>query len=285
MSLEFKQRDTDESGGYASVWKDAAGNLAFIQAYNANTDGTRRSYSVSDFWGERSAVNNLCNAMSDACAGLSSSQLRERRMVTQLAASEGWPRDKLAATKIDAGIIPMPNGKPCPEVDGYLVSATALHKPNPTNLCNISNYVDALAVPAIVIPKKPKMGQSEFATRGVAVGDLVAAVRLTGDLAVLGVVGDQGPPDKLGEASLAMNGALLGKNAPPENFLEVRGKTPKYAGKGWVAPPTFTLIFAGSRDRAQPYMTVERINPVARKRFDDWGGLERANACIRAMRS
>ena len=53
------------------VWKDGKGGaLLFADSMNVNTDGTRRSYSVEDFWGEKRAINNLCNAMSDACRGL-----------------------------------------------------------------------------------------------------------------------------------------------------------------------------------------------------------------------
>lgn len=224
MTFAFWQADKDARGGRTAVWTDAAGNLMFIEKLNVNTDGTRRSYSVADFWGETRAINNLCNAMSDACAGLTRDQLRERRIATQDAAKAGWPAEKLKAVRLSPSIIPMPGGKPCPEVDGYLVSATSLRVPRVTDACAIENYV-----------------------------------------------GDSGPVGSLGEATVAMNRLLLGKQGDPVNYKDARR---------WVAPPTFVLVFAGSRDLQEPYMTTARIDAAASRRFEDWGGVPRARACV-----
>ena len=85
------------------VWSDArASSLFYIVPLEINTDGTRRSYSVDDFWGERVALNNLCNVMSDACRtvglseGESTKKLQQRRELTQEAARRQWPADLLA---------------------------------------------------------------------------------------------------------------------------------------------------------------------------------------------
>lgn len=283
MSLAFHQRDEDAPGGRTAVWADASGSaLLFIEKLNINTDGTRRSYRVDDFWGQTTALNNLCNAMNDACAGLDQEGLKARRVLTQKAAAQGWPQDLLAQTKISPSIIPFKNGKPCPAVDGFLVSATALHKPNVSDACDISNYVDALVTPAIVIPKKPAGGTSEWESRNAKVGDLVVAMRPDQTDTVFAVVGDTGPSNKLGEGSVALNGALLKKTAPPVNYLELRGKHP-FQGKGWSAPRTAVLVFTGTRDTGNPYMTPERINQAAGEKFTAWGGMPRLQACIRAM--
>lgn len=125
---------------------------------------------------------------------------------------------------------------------------------------------------------------SEFAKRNAKKGDLVVAMLPDGEKPVWGVVGDLGPPGQLGEASIAMNGKLLGKQAQPVNYLEVRGKPP-FVGKGWVAPATFMIVFAGSRDMESPYMTTDRIDPEASARFAAWGGLARAKSCIQAYRA
>src|SRR3954464_8986489 len=96
MSRAFSQRDINSlSGtGRTAVWADpATSSLFFVESLEVNTDGTRRSYSVDDFWGERVAINNLCNAMNDACDGLDSAGLRARRILTQRALAAGWPRD------------------------------------------------------------------------------------------------------------------------------------------------------------------------------------------------
>lgn len=283
MKPAFQQRDEDALGGKTAVWADAGGSaLLFVEKLNINTDGTRRSYKVDDFWGEKDALNNLCNAMDDACENMSEPQLRERRILTQQAAAKGWPKDMLAASRISSSIIPFKAGKPCPPVDGFLVSATALHKAGVVDACDISNYVDALVTPALVLPKNPRAGVSEFAQRNARVGDLVVAVRPQQLEPVFGVVGDTGPSNKLGEASVAMTGKLLKKTAAPINYRELRGKPP-FQGKGWSVPATAVLIFPGTRDAKEPFMTVDRIDPAASEEFKRWGGMPRLVACLKAM--
>ncbi len=278
MTRAFMQPD---SGGPKAVWSGTAGGSAlfFIESLNVNTDGTRRSYSVEDFWGSATALNNLCNAMSDKCAGLDSDGLRNRRLMTQSAYANGWPADQLRQTKISPNIIPFKAGKPCPLVDGFLVSATALHKTNLTDVCDITGYVDALTVPALVLPG----GNSGFAARGADVGDLVVAMLPGSTEPVYAVVGDKGPATELGEGSVALNGKLLGKQSAPRNYNEVRGRRP-YTGPGWVVPRALVLVFPATKDRPNPYMTTPRIDEAARARFEAWGGVARLKACARGYR-
>jgi hypothetical protein len=99
MSRAFMQQDGNAPTGATAVWSDPKGTaLLFIESLNVKTDGTRRSYSVDDFWGEKVALNNLCNAMDDACAGLDADGKRARRIVTQKAHAAGWPADLLKQT-------------------------------------------------------------------------------------------------------------------------------------------------------------------------------------------
>lgn len=285
MQLAFEQKDKNAPGGMTPVWSSSATEpkspaLMFIEKINVNTDGTHRSYNVSDFWGEQRALNNLCNAMSDACVGLDTEGLRQRRILTQQARAQGWPRELTERTRIDPHIIPFKDGKPCPEIDGYLVSATALHRPTISDVCDMSNYLDALVTPAIVLPKG---NDSEFAHRNARIGDLAVALRPGSTVPVFAVIGDYGPSGELGEGSIALNGRLLGKTTPPDNYREVRGKAP-YHGKAWVVPATFILIFPGTRNVSAPFMTSERIDPEASRLFERWGGLARAHACINAYR-
>lgn len=274
MARAFMQPDGNAKGGKTAVWADqASSSLLFVESLNVNTDGTRRSYSVEDFWGETVALNNLCNAMSDGCSGLSSDALKARRIATQQAHANGWPADPLRQTKLSAAIIPFKNGKPCPLVDGFLVSATALHAARVGDVCDISNYVDALTTPALVLPKSP----SEFAKRA-KVGDLVVAMVPGANQPVYAVVGDMGPAGELGEGSIALNGKLLGRTSLPKNYLEVRGKG-EFRGRGWTVPRAIVLVLPGTRDAANPFMTPERIDEAAKKHFDTWGGVARLESC------
>lgn len=283
MATAFQQKDGNAKGGLTAVWSDPSGkSLLFIDRLNVNTDGTSRSYNVDDFWGERVALNNLCNAMSDRCAGLDNAGKKARRELTQRAAVQGWPSALLAQTKIASAIIPFKDGKPCPTVNGFLVSGTALHKPQVADACDITNYVDALVTPAIVLPSGPSRSvPSHFARRDAKVGDLAVALLRDAPSPVFAVVGDTGPVGELGEGSVALNGRLLGKAADPLNYYELRGKG-IFKGKAWVTPPTVVIIFPGTRNATEPLMTPERIDAAARPLFEEWGGIERANGCIRA---
>lgn len=285
MAQAFKQPDGNAKRGFTSVWSDKdTSSLLFIESLNVNTDGTRRSYSVEDFWGEKNALNNLCNAMSDGCKGLSEGEMKNRRIITQKASAEGWPEAQLKKTKISALIIPLKNGKPCPPENGYLVSATALHKPKISDVCDISNYVDALVTPALVLPKNPsRWVLSEFAKRNAKVGDLVVAMVPGTSQPVYAVVGDTGPVTELGEGSIALNGRLLEKTSLPVNYFEVRGKR-EFAGRAWTVPQAIVIVFPGTRDETNPLMTPDRIDVAAKTRFDSWGGVERMNSCASAYK-
>jgi len=82
----FMQPDHKAPQGTTAVWSDAENSaLFFIESLNVNTDGTRRSYSIEDFWGKKTALNNLCNAMTDKCAGLDKTGMANRRLGTQKA--------------------------------------------------------------------------------------------------------------------------------------------------------------------------------------------------------
>jgi len=281
LSQAFLQSDADAPGGTTRVWADQTNSsLFFAEALNVNTDGTRRSYSVTDFWGTASAINNLCNAMKDACAGLTSDGLRQRRILTQQAFAAGWPADKLKETKISPDIIPFKNGRPCAPVNGFLVSATTLHAPNTQDPCDISNYVDALEVAALVLPKNPPNSISGFTQRNAKVGDLVVALLPGSNNPVFAVVGDLGPSNRLGEGTVALAAKLLGKTAPPKNYNEIRGRA-EFVGRGWTVPRAFVLIFPGTRDVANPFMTTLRIDAVARTKFEAWGGVARLMVCAR----
>jgi hypothetical protein len=282
MTAAFDQPDGNAPTKMTSVRSDATGSaLLFVESLNVNTDGARRSYSVEDFGGHKNALNNLCNAMTDKCAGLKDAALRERMAITQKAHAAGWPADLLKQTHIGSNMIAFKDGKPCPVVDGFLVSSTALQTPKVSDACDINKYVDALTVPALVLPGSRPKRPSGFAKRDAAIGDL-AVVMVPGKAnPVFAVIGDIGPTDELGEASLALNGKLLGKTAEPQNYDEVRGRGP-FKGRGWVVPRAIVLVFPKSRNAKDPFTTTQRIDLEAKRRFEEWGGIGRLDACAKA---
>jgi hypothetical protein len=274
MNQAFRQPNPDSPGGSVAVWADPTGkSLFFVAGLKTNTDGAKRSYSVTDFWGEQTALNNLCNAMKDSCAGLSSDQLRQRRILTQKARTDGWPANELRATEISPDIIPFSRGKPCPENDGYLVSSTALENQSVANVCDPTRYVDAVKTPAVVIPG----GTSGFSRTGVAIGDLVVALKPGSAEPVFAVVGDTGPAGKLGEGTIALAGKLLGKTAEPKNYKEIRSS--------WQVAKALILVFPRTRRQSDPFSIIADLDTAARAAFLSWGGIDRLKACAAANQS
>jgi hypothetical protein len=257
--------NADVVGGHTSLWRPSDAPRApifFAVGLHTDTDGSRRSYSVKDPWGEHEAYDNLCNAMHGYCQDLPTKAQRLARMALVLKASQdNWPADELARTRLSGNVIVMRNGRPCALLDGeYLVSATALRKPHipAAKVCELDNYADSSTLPTIVIPG----GQSALSARGVAVGDLVAVERPGGTTPIFGVIGDTGDAGKLGEASMAMNQLLLDR-PPPTDGAEVR--------RGWDVPLAFVIVFPGSRNAAAPFLDRARIDAAAKPLFDPYG--------------
>jgi len=270
MVPSFRQKDRDAPGGLTRVFADARtpGALLFREKLNVNTDGTPRSYAIDDVFGRSHALNNMCNAMTDVCRGLSAAGRQARAKAVADAAAGGWTAPLFKRTFLGTNVIAMRRKSvPCVLPGGYLLSATALRDPAITDTCAAARYVDALKVPALVIP----LSSPGFRAAGAKLGDLVAAIAPGQAEPVFGVVGDSGPSNALGEASIAMNGLLNGLNRDPANYRDVL--------RHWVVPKATVVIFARSRDVARPYLTVERINPAARQLFDAWGGIARLKAC------
>jgi hypothetical protein len=199
MSFGFMQPDVSRVGKESPVWKDKSPqgtSVLFRHALQVNTDGTRRSYSVEDFWGETKAINNLCNAMSDVCSGLTQTGLRNRRIVTPDAMAKQWPIAQVKATRIDPAIIPFKDARLCTEVNGYLVSATALHAAAIGDVGDQDAYLDAATVPALVLPRgiRPALGRPRaptgFDLANAKIGDLVVAISPFSAAPVYGVVAD-----------------------------------------------------------------------------------------------
>ncbi|WP_413458227.1 hypothetical protein [Herbaspirillum huttiense] len=250
--------------------------LLFITSLKVNTDGTRISYHQDDVTGRRCetdpaavpcAINDIRNAFIDPKRPLADFEaLRDA----------GYPLPKTWKV-LSADIIEKnkATGKPCISPDGYLVSMTSdVAIPGgfaQQGDCNQAKWIDALTIPALVLPKK-----SRFFTFGVSKRSTVIAISpsQTGHI-VPGIVGDLGPVDELGEASVAMNRAL---NGLPQ------GELPKHradANTRFQTAKTAILIFPEQQAILARPITASRVAENGTKLLQQFGGAEKIYACIK----
>ena len=90
------------------------------------------------------------------------------------------------------------------------------------------------------------------------------------------MVGDSAPADRIAEGSIALNGALLGREGEPANYKE--------AVRRYAVPRATLLVFPATRDAERPRITAERVEDAARAAFLAWGGGsdDKATARLRA---
>ena len=133
-----------------------------------------------------------------------------------------YANDVDVAAVFKPAIIPFDGHFPCiraakSDAPGYFVAATSDRKPDKVtrSSCDSSRYLDATSIPFIVVPQR--------LFPDVEIGDVAIGFAKTssGDRLVFGVVGDLGPPQKLGEASIAFNEGLLNVSDPPMNAKDV----------------------------------------------------------------
>lgn len=200
--------------------------LIFKTDLQVNTDGTPISYHPFDLKGEKFSINNIGNA-----ATVKKKNSNENLFMTKysegIAAFEKFRDNNYEQLKDydivwDNVLIPeRKNGKKKPciiktgEYKGYFSSATSLKNNLKTDKgeCDCNNQVNPLKIPAFVLPK----GENFMKEQGVKVGDLLVIYNPTTNKVVYGVINDEGPKEKLGEASVYMNMLLKNKTTLPKN--------------------------------------------------------------------
>jgi hypothetical protein len=188
------------------------------------------------------------------------------------------PDQKLTAVFRENIITKDADGYPCrhgPESDypGYFVAATTLNHIAPwrTDGCSPARFIDSETVPFAVLPR------GGFGD--VRIGDVMVARLIRGgeDRLVYGLIADAGPAHRLGEGSIALNGALLGKVGPVRSLKETWSLD---ISSGKVA----MLVFGGTRDLLNGNYSRQNVEAVARREFQRWGGgrdpVQRLDACI-----
>jgi hypothetical protein len=139
---------------------------------------------------------------------------------------------------------------------GYYVSATALaDRTKPVN--DPTRYVDASKIPFIVLP-------GAMARQiGARPGDFAVVFNPRNGKSSYAIFGDVGPPDRIGEGSVAL----------AEN-LGIRSD----ARNGGARRGILFLVFPGSGN-GRP-RTVEEINAESEKLLEAWGGTSQLAACM-----
>jgi hypothetical protein len=277
----FVRQDED---GLGKIWvyegapSSAIGGtrpLAFVSPLKVNTDGTRISYKVDDPRAVNGAINDIRYAFNDPNRPISD---------FEAIAAANWKPVAQVWRVLDPEIIerdrrPGKQGRPCIDADNYIVSMTA--EPavagggNREGDCDQTKWIDALTVPGIVLPTPTRSHPSEFNQRGALMRSVAVAMTLAEPRRIaFGIVGDLGPDNKLGEASVAMNRTLNGL-ASSDN-----PKSGDDADARFQASASIVFVLPGEENRLPYPVTGERASAFAKVRFDAWGGESRLQACL-----
>jgi hypothetical protein len=255
--------------GSASANIGGARPLAFVVPdVKVNTDGTRISYAVDDPRAKTKAINDIRNAYHDPTRSISD---------FEAVRDAGWKPTARVWSILNSTIIEKDaraghEGRPCLDDKGFLVSMTAIRAKNSgvQGDCDQSKWVDALTVPAFVLP-----GGLQFAQSGAGVGNVIVGLTLHQPRQIaLGIVGDIGPHNQIGEASVEMNRILNGlpQGAIPTNRVDAENR--------FQGPKTLFLVLPGQSNRISQPINAESVKSFAEARFNAWGGQARLEACM-----
>jgi hypothetical protein len=214
----------------ASGSADEAQALVLFKAkLRVNTDGAPNSYHPNDLEGKTLAINNICNGVSVkeiatgktlACAKARTvfGQFRDRDWTVPNGFRITWG-NVIAAREVGGRRIPcvFQGG----EHKGYFGSLTALTNglnPADAGECGFKDQLDERVVPALVMPG----GDNPLRAFGARKGDLVVAHNPGNGVTKAAVIGDLGPPDNIGEGSVALNMSLLRKTDQPKTYAEAK---------------------------------------------------------------
>ena len=208
---------------------DAAGAhpvIFFRTSLRVNTDGAPNSYHPQDLTGSVRAINNICNGISVRRNGATLDCARARQVFAQFRDNNfrepagyriNW--QNVIAPTTTAGGRTVPCVFRSGEFAGYFGSLTSLKNDLAganAGECGHRNQLDQRIIPAFVLPG----GNNVVRDFGAAVGDLLVAVNPRNNVVSVAVIGDTGPANKLGEGSVGLNMALLGRTEQPRTYRE-----------------------------------------------------------------
>ncbi|CAB3722493.1 hypothetical protein [Achromobacter piechaudii] len=271
-------------GGVSRAWVMSDGGIAAFAKMNINIDGYNRAYHPQNAAG--GALIHLCNAgkvyLADGTSyhGSESNSTCTGRFMSDVAriGAAGWKDPSIGAVNW-YGILGTESVRvagrtvtsvvPVVQTDGsgFYVSPTALADFAITDKANQSRYVNALRVPAAVVPES-------VLSRGITMGGFGVAYDPDKKIAVPFVIGDAGP--RIGEGSVAL--ARLVAGHPLKDEIS---RNERFVGQ--VDRPNILWIFfktpSEKYDSKNEAATIAKANAA----FSAWGGNERLTACARAV--
>jgi len=254
--------------------------LLFITSLKVNTDGTKISYHKDDVTGRRCASNP--SAVPCGINNIRNAYRNHTRPVDDFIAlrEAGFPVPKTWQVLSDQIIEKSSaNGRPCITSDGYLVSMTAdvavAGGFGRAGDCDQSKWIDALSMPAIVLPKATTAVPSEFNARGVKKRSIAIAFSGSSTKRVVeGIVGDFGPVKEIGEANIAMNRALNGLPASDQPKHRQDAIDRFQAGRSAI------FILPGEDFILARPISGERIRTAGQDAMSKFGGSDKLYRCI-----
>ncbi|WP_228255755.1 hypothetical protein [Pollutimonas thiosulfatoxidans] len=271
-------------GGVNRAWVLSDGGIAAFAKMNINIDGYKRAYHPKN--ADAGALIHLCNAgkvyLPDGTSyqGSESSRTCTGRFMSDVAriGAAGWKDASVGAVnwygilghesvriagRTVTSVVPVVQA----DGSGFYVSPTALADSSITDRADQSRYVNALRVPAAVVP-------SSVLSRGIAMGSFGVAYELNKKIAVPFVVGDVGP--RIGEGSVALARLIAGQPLKDEI-----SRSERFVGQ--VDRPEVLWIFfktpAEKYDSKNEEATVAKANAA----YSAWGGAERLTACAKVV--
>lgn len=281
FAVAFNQKDENGTKDVKVFQAGKKAEVGGIRPYafivpdvKVNTDGTRISYKVDDPRGQSGAINNIRNAYRNSDRPVA--DFERVRDANWQPTEDTW---KVLSRKIiEEDKRPGRKGLPCMDAAGYLVSMTAdtaiVGGFNKVGDCDQSKWIDALTVPALVLP-----GGSPFQPNGAVTRSIVIAMTLDGPRRIAyGIVGDSGPRDEIGEASVEMNRILNGlpDGEIPKNRSDAKSRF--QAGK------TVFLVLPGKNNLVARPITGASVQKAAKARFEEWGGQQRLELCLSELK-
>ena len=198
--------------------------IVFRTSLRVNTDGAPNSYHPEDLSGTVKALNSICNGISVKRNGKKLSCSNAIPVIRQYirnnfrepaGTSITW--HNVIAPTTDATGRRIPCVFQTGEFAGYFGSLTSLKHDltgQAAGECEHLNQLDQRIIPAFVLPE----GQNILRTLGAGKGDLLVAFNPANNVVSVAVIGDIGPPEKLGEGSVGLNMILLGKTKQPTTY-------------------------------------------------------------------